>query len=194
MGKSSAMEHMILDDLNKGFGVAVIDPHGDLVERLLCLLPEGAIERTICFNPGDPDWIPLWNPLQPIAGQDVGRTADDLLGAFKSFVTGWGDRLEHLLRHAFYGLMHLPGSTLLDVANLLRNTSDESKRLRTEILQVVDNAVARPFWLHDFQKYGKDDFGPGGHGPPGAARSLHGACDSAADDLPRPDQRDPRGR
>ena len=160
MGKSSVMEHMILDDLNKGFGVAVLDPHGDLVERLLCLLPEDAIERTIYFNPGDPDWIQLWNPLQPIAGHGVGRTADDLVGAFKSFVTGWGDRLEHLLRHMFYGLMHLPGSTLLDVANLLRNTSDESERLRSEILKVVDNAVARPFWLHDFQKYGKDDFGP----------------------------------
>jgi len=160
MGKSSLLEHMILDDINKGLGVAVLDPHGDLVERLLCLLPESAIGRTVYFNPGDPDYVPLWNPLRPISGQDIGRTADDLVGAFKSFVTGWGDRLEHLLRHSFYALMHLPGSTLLDVSNLFRIKSEESKRVRAEILQVIDNAVARPFWLHDFQRYGKDDFGP----------------------------------
>jgi hypothetical protein len=55
MGKSSLMERMILDDLAKGFGVAVLDPHGDLVERLLCSLPEHEIERTIYFNPGERD-------------------------------------------------------------------------------------------------------------------------------------------
>lgn len=159
-GKSSMMECMILDDLEKGTGVAVIDPHGDLVERILHMLPERDIERTIYLDPGNADWVPIWNPLQPIPGQDLGRTADDLVGAFKSFVTGWGDRLEHLLRHTFYGLLHLPGSTLLNASNLLRNKSEESERIRKQILQVVKNPVARPFWLHDLQKYGKDDLGP----------------------------------
>ncbi len=159
-GKSSMMEYMILDDLEKGAGVAVIDPHGDLVERILHLLPERDIARTIYLDPGDSNWVPIWNPLQRISGQDLGRTADDLVGAFKSFVTGWGDRLEHLLRHTFYGLLHLPGSTLLDASNLLRNQSEESEHIRKQILQVVDNPVARPFWLHDLQKYGKDDLGP----------------------------------
>jgi hypothetical protein len=160
MGKSSLMERMILDDLAQGCGAAVLDPHGDLVERLLGLLPEAAIGRTIYFNPGDPDWVPLWNPLRPVPGQDLGRTADDLVGAFKSFVTGWGDRLEHLLRHSFYALLHLPGSSLLDVSNLFRNKSEESRQVRDEILKVVTNAVARQFWLHDFGRYGKDEFGP----------------------------------
>ena len=160
MGKSSLMEGMILDDLAQGFGVAVLDPHGDLVERLLCLLPEREIERTIYFNPGDRDWVPLWNPLQPIASQDIGRTADDLVGAFKSFVIHWGDRLEHLLRHAFFAFLHLPGSTLLDVANILQNRSSYAEHMRGVFLKAIDNEVARRFWLYDFAKYGKDDLGP----------------------------------
>lgn len=160
MGKSSLLEHMILDDLVHSAGVAVLDPHGDLVERLLRLLPESAIGRTIYFDAGDPNWVPLWNPLRPISGQDSGRTADDLVGAFKSVVSGWGDRLEHLLRHTFYALLHLPGSSLLDVSNLFRVKSDESRRVRDEILNVIENAVARQFWLHDIYRYGKDDFGP----------------------------------
>jgi len=160
MGKSSLLERMILDDLAKGAGVTVLDPHGDLVERLLRLLPKSVIDKTIYFNPGDTEWVPSWNPLRPIPGQDFGRTADDLVGAFKSVVTGWGDRLEHLLRHCFYALIHLPGSSLLDVSNLFRPKSDESRRIRDEILKVIDNAAARQFWLHDFHHYGKDDFGP----------------------------------
>jgi hypothetical protein len=159
-GKSSLMELMILHDVAQGAGVAVLDPHGDLVERLLRLLPESAIDRTIYFNPGDPDWVPLWNPLRPIPGQDVGRTTDDLVGAFKSVVSGWGDRLEHLLRHIFFALLHLPGSSLLDVSTLFRNKSGESRQVRGEILKVIDNEVARQFWLHDFEKYGPIEFGP----------------------------------
>jgi DNA helicase HerA-like ATPase len=64
------------------------------------------------------------------------------------------------LRHAFFALLHLSGSTLLDVSNLLRNQSDESKRIRREILDVVESEVARVFWQQDFEKYGKDDLGP----------------------------------
>lgn len=159
-GKSSLLEHMILDDISKCAGVTVLDPHGDLVEHLLRLLPESAIDKTIYFDPGDREWVPLFNPLRPVAGQDLGRTADDLVGAFKTVVTGWGDRLETLLRQSFYALLHIPGSSLLDVFHLLRNKSDESRRIRDEILRVVENAAARPFWLHDFQSYGKDDLGP----------------------------------
>lgn len=161
-GKSTTQEHMVLCDIQRGDGVAVIDPHGDLIERLLCLIPESDIERTIYFDPGDPNWIPIWNPFQPIPGQDVGRTADDLVQAIQSFImkSGWGDRLEHLLRNLFFSIMHVPKGTLLDVSNLLRNKSEESKILRREILDMVENETVRQFWYHDYLKYGKDDLGP----------------------------------
>lgn len=163
LGKSSLMEHMILDDLKKGFGVAVLDPHGDLVERLLDLLDAEEIERIIYFNPGDPHWVPIWNPIQRIPGQDIGRTADDIVGSLKSFIESWGDRLEHLLRHALFALLHLNRSTLLDVTHLLRYKSSESKYLRQDILEVIENEVARKFWLHDFDGYRQDDFSPPQH-------------------------------
>lgn len=159
-GKSTLFEEMILSDIESGAGVAVLDPHGDLVEHLLGRLPEQCVERVIHFDPGDRQWVPIWNPLQPMPGQDLGRLADDMVGAFKSVVTGWGDRLEHILRHAFFGLGHLPQSTLYDVSNILRNRSDDGQRLRELVLDAVDNEVARQFWRHDFDKYNKDDFGP----------------------------------
>jgi len=173
---------MILDDITKGTGVTVLDPHGDLVERLLRLLPENAIDRTIYFDAGDPGWVPLWNPLRPIPGQDLGRTADDLVGAFKSVVTGWGDRLEHLLRHCFYAMMYLPGSSLLDVSNLFLHKSDEGSRVRDAILKVIENAAARQFWQNDFRKYGKDDFGP-----PKNKLSKLLVCDTVSLMLSQPD-------
>jgi hypothetical protein len=162
MGKSTTQEHMVLSDIEQGHGVAVLDPHGDLVERMLCLIPEKHAERTIYLNPGDSEWVPIWNPLEQTPGQDIGRTTDDIVQAIQSFVAsgGWGDRLEHLLRHIIFSLMHLPNGTFLDISDLLRNKSDESKILRREILKVVANESAHQFWLHDYENYGKDDLGP----------------------------------
>jgi RecA/RadA recombinase len=162
MGKTTVQEHMILSDIERGDGVAVLDPHGDLVERIIRLIPEEHAGRTIYFNPGDPEWVPIWNPLEPIPGQDSAQTADDIVQAIRSFVSsgGWGDRLENILRHIIFALLHLPKSTFLDISDLLRNKSDESKILRREILKVVDNETARQFWRHDYDKYSKDDLGP----------------------------------
>lgn len=162
MGKSTTQEYMILSDIQRGDGVAVLDPHGDLIQRVLALIPEKDVERAIYLDPGDPEWIPIWNPLQRIPGQDIGRTADDLVQAIQSFIlkSGWGDRLEHLLRNLFFSIMHLPKGTFLDVSNLLRNKSEESKILRREILERVDNETVCQFWYHDYLKYGKDDLGP----------------------------------
>jgi hypothetical protein len=159
-GKTSVMEGMILDDIRRGAGVAVLDPHGDLTERLLCLIPADAVERTIYVDPGDLQWVPKWNPFHRVTGEDVGRIADDLVDVFKSFVDGWGDRLEHIFRNVFYAVLSLPHGTLFDASNLLRSDSDESKQLRNQILDTIDNESARRFWEHDFHRYRNDEFSP----------------------------------
>jgi hypothetical protein len=162
-GKSTLEEHMVVDDILSDKGVTVLDPHGDLVQRLLGLIPEEHADRVIYFNPGDPDWVPIWNPMQRVPGQDIGRMADDLIGVLKSFVTGWGDRMEHILRHSIFALLHLTGSTFLDITDLLRRNSVESKTLRQLILDVVENQEARQFWQHDFEDYHTADLGPAKH-------------------------------
>jgi len=159
MGKSTLLESMIL----QGHGVVVLDPHGDLVERLLCLIPQEAVARTIYFNPGDPDWVPLWNPMSRIPGQDIGRASDDMVAVLKSFVSGWGDRLEHLLRHGIFGLKHIEHTTFLDLSDLMRTGTKESKQMKELLLQVVQNEVAQQFWRYDYETYRPDEFGPPRH-------------------------------
>ena len=162
-GKSTLEEHMIIDDIKNGDGVAVLDPHGDLAERLLTLIPEEYVDKVIYFDPSDPYWVPIWNPMQKVPGQDIGRITDDLVGVVKSFVSGWGDRLEHILRHCIFALLHLSGSTLFDIAHLLRSSSRESETTRKLILDVIQNEEARKFWEHDFMLYRPDEFTPPKH-------------------------------
>jgi len=162
-GKSTLEEHMIIDDIKNGDSVIVLDPHGDLAERLLALIPKQYVEKVIYFDPGDPYWVPIWNPVQKIPGQDIGQTADNLIGVLKSFVSGWGDRLESILRHSIFAMLHLPGSTLMDIANLLRRKSKASEMIYKLILDVVQNKEARQFWQHDFPDYTAADLAPPKH-------------------------------
>jgi hypothetical protein len=154
---------MIPSDIRAGAGLAVLDPHGDLAEDLLRRMPVDVIDRVIYMDPGDPDWIPLWNPMQLRPGQEPTRVAGEIVRAFKSFVTGWGDRVEYLLKHGISALLHQPGSTLLDVALLLREKCEESKRMARELAQQVPTRLARSFWEHDFARYGRDATGPAQH-------------------------------
>jgi len=161
-GKSTLMANMSSSDIKAGEGVAVIDPHGDLAKKVLCLIPKDCIEKVIYLDFSDPNWIPIWNPIRCPAGGDIARITRDFIGILKSFITGWGDRMEHLLSHSIYGLMHLPGSSLLDVANILR-FGNESKDLIRSILQVTDTQESRQFWLNDFKGYSAADLGPPKH-------------------------------
>jgi hypothetical protein len=159
-GKSTLMTHMVLDDIRRGDGVAVLDSRGDVVQQLLCHIPARDARRVVYFNPGDPDYVPLWNPLRCGASMSRSRITDDLVCAFRSVFSRWSDRLEHLLRHAFFAILHLPNGTLLDIANLLRKKSPESRRLRDQLLNVIDNELALQFWRNDFDGYGQQELLP----------------------------------
>ncbi|MCH9008278.1 ATP-binding protein [candidate division KSB1 bacterium] len=165
-GKTTTIEHMVLQDIAKGRGVAYIDPHGDSVKRLLHFIPENRVDATIYLDFGDPEWVPLWNPLQRVPAQTLGRTADDLVAAIKSVVqkNAWSDRLEHNLRNGFYALLHLEDATFLDLLTLFQDSKDKNSaaknRLRARILACVDNEVARMFWQRDYERYRREDFAP----------------------------------
>jgi len=49
-GKSSFMESLILQDIQAGLGIAVIDPHGELVEQILGKIPKSREKDVIFFN------------------------------------------------------------------------------------------------------------------------------------------------
>ena len=162
-GKSYAMEIMSTSDIARGYGVGIIDPHGDLAEGVLSRISEDDIDRVVYFNPGLQDLVPLWNMLGPDKGVFPGRQTDERLGAFTKVMSGWGHRLETLMRQAFYGLILTRNGTLMDVSKLLTTKSDEREHIRHRVLDVVENEKARYFWEHEIMTYKRDDFAPVQH-------------------------------
>lgn len=158
MGKTNVMMNMFLQDIAEGKGSVFIDPHGDCVRYLLRCIPAEHTDKCIYFDPGNPDWIPSWNPLNLPDGTDPYRLADDLLNAFMRISKDWGDRLGHVLRNGFIGLCQLDRSTLMDLCQLTRQDSDESKALCDQLKSITQDRELTNFWEKDFKNnYTKKD-------------------------------------
>ena len=162
MGKSTTMLTMILDDIPKGYGVCVLDPHGTLVDKLLYYITPEHIDRVVYVSWKDHAFAPCWNPLDIGTLQDLGRTVDEIVGAFKGLMehNAWGNRMEHILRYGFHALLHLPGSTIRDLSTLLRRGSDESRTLIRKILKSINDTDIQQYWRNDFENYEKMAFQP----------------------------------
>ncbi|WP_187298312.1 type IV secretory system conjugative DNA transfer family protein [Rhodococcus sp. BS-15] len=100
-GKSNLLKHLARQDIEEGRGLAVIDPHGDLVEYLLGHAGKRK-DEVLLLDFGDPECIPVINPLdldvhdaseQALAIEDFIR-----LITRQSFHEFYGPRFEALVR------------------------------------------------------------------------------------------------
>jgi hypothetical protein len=148
-GKSTLIENMVVSDIKDGNGVALIDPHGDLAEKILTLIPRERINDVIYFNPADIDFPIAFNPLEQIHADYHDLVASGLIAVFKKIWTDfWGPRLEHILRYSIMTLLEYPGSTLLDIPRLL--TDGE---FRKTVVGKVKHPQVRAFWFSEYDKY-----------------------------------------
>ena len=74
---------MIRQDIENGEGVALLDPHGDLVEKVLKAVPEKRKGDLIYFNVSDRANALGFNPLEQVVPEKRSLAAAGLLDAFK---------------------------------------------------------------------------------------------------------------
>jgi len=148
-GKSTLIQTLARHDLQMGYGLAVIDPHGDLAEGILDAVPPSRIQDVIYLNPADLDFPLAFNPLEAVPPDKRYLVASGLIVTLKKVWSDfWGPRLEHILRHAVLTLLEQPDSTLLDIPRLL---TDE--RFREIAVSRVTHPQVRDFWFTEFARY-----------------------------------------
>lgn len=147
-GKSTLIEAMARQDLAAGRGLCVIDPHGDLVERLRDYA--GSIDRSSSYWDAAASGQPLgFNPLRRVRDDKVPLAVSGVLEALKKlWPDAWGVRMEHVLRNSLYALIERDGSTLPDILRLYAD-----KAFRKSVVHSIRNDVVRAFWVSEFAKY-----------------------------------------
>lgn len=148
MGKSTLLENMIVDDIRQGRGVAVIDPHGDLAENIIGLIPKSRTNQTIIFDPSDKNWPIAFNMFDGVDVEQRPLVASWIVWIFKKiFWDSWGPRLEHILRNTVLALLEMPNSTLISIPLMLT-----SEVYRWKVVNRVKDPVVKKFWTGEFAK------------------------------------------
>ena len=149
MGKSTILENMIIDDIRSGKGVMVVDPHGDLAEKIIDYIPANRVNDVIYFNPADIEYPIAFNVVEQVDAHLRHLVASGLIGVFKKlWADSWGPRLEYILRNAILAILDYPGSTLLAITRML---SDKS--FRKKVIEKIQDPVVKSFWVNEFAGY-----------------------------------------
>src|SRR3954462_8617242 len=96
-GKSTLLLNLIAQDLASGAGLALLDPHGDLAEAVLCYLPRRRTNDLVYVNPADSARPTGFNPLSAVPEELKPIVADGVVSAFRHvWPESWGPRLRLL--------------------------------------------------------------------------------------------------
>ncbi len=149
MGKSTLLENMIVEDIRAGRGVAVVDPHGDLAEKVIDYIPSRRINDVVYFNPADIEYPIAFNVVERVEPHLRHLVASGLIGVFqKLWADSWGPRLEYILRNAILAILEYPGATLLAITRMLSD-----KAFRKQIVAKIQDPVVKAFWVKEFAGY-----------------------------------------
>ncbi|WP_246740467.1 type IV secretory system conjugative DNA transfer family protein [Bradyrhizobium sp. LCT2] len=148
-GKSTLLETMVLQDIARGHGLALIDPHGDLVERVAAQVPARRASEVIYLNAGDPSQPYGYNPLRRVREDRIALAASGFIEVFKKmWPEAWGVRMEHILRNVLMALLEQPHATMHDVLRILSD-----RKFRAGIARQVKNETVRNFFLNEFERF-----------------------------------------
>src|SRR3989339_769169 len=148
-GKSVLMSNLIVQNIQNGEGVCVVDPHGELVEEILHLIPEHRKKDVIYFNPADTEFHIGFNVIQLDDPKYKHLVASGLMGIFtKIWANAWSSRMEYILNNAILALLDTPGTTLLGIPRLLVD-----KDYRQMIIGNLKDPVVKAFWVHEYEQW-----------------------------------------
>lgn len=149
VGKSSMLELLARGDINAGRGFALVDPHGDLAERVVTAVPPERLSQLVYLNAPDAAQPFGYNPLRKVREDLIPLAASGLMETFrKLWPLAWGVRMEHVLRSSIYALLEQDAATLPDILRLYAD-----KAYRKGVTARLRNPVVQAFWKDEFPAY-----------------------------------------
>ena len=149
-GKSTLLLSLLLADLDRGRGLALLDPHGDLARAVVAAMPRQRIPDCIYLDPADLAHPLAFNPIAGVAPDRRPLAAAHIVAAFKHiWAASWGPRLEYLLTNCVRLLLDANGSTLLGIPALLVNNS-----YRERLIASCRDAQVHQFWCAELPAWG----------------------------------------
>ncbi len=155
-GKTTLLTSTIYQDMLSGKGLAVFDPHGDMFQELLTIIPENRRKDVIVFDPSDRDYPLGLNILSPgikfkSKEDEHDWIASSVLSVFQKLADEkyWGPRMEHILRNTTLTALQTPNPTLFTLQRLLTD-----KKYQKQVASTLKDPVLKQFWQKEFALMG----------------------------------------
>lgn len=156
-GKSKFLTNLIIQDIQAGNGVCMIDPHGTDIEDVLGAIPPEREKDVIYFDPSNLDYVVGLNMLEYDERKPEQKTfvVNELFSIFQKLYganpESMGPMFEQYFRNATLLVMEDPssGSTLMDISRVMVDSA-----FRKMKLEKATNPVVVQFWREIATKAG----------------------------------------
>lgn len=145
-GKSEFIKNLAIQDIRNGKGVCVIDPHGDLANGLMELIPDDRIDDVIYFNPADKE-KPMGLNMLEFDGTETDRdkVIKEMISIFYMLFDAetMGPMFQHCMRNYMATLMADVNNlgTIVEIPHMIADAEFQKKWSA----RVTDHTV-RTFW------------------------------------------------
>jgi Type IV secretion-system coupling protein DNA-binding domain len=155
-GKSTLISQLALQDILNGNGIAVIDPHGDLIDEIICRIPQERQKDVILIDPSGADYATGINILEAHSDSEKEVLSSDVVASFKKLSTSWGDQMNTVLANAVLALLESPkGGTLHDLRRFLVEPS-----FRSQLLATISDPTVLYYWQKEYPFLKTNSIGP----------------------------------
>jgi hypothetical protein len=151
-GKSQFLEAMVLQDIYNGKGVAVIDPHGSDIDKILTKIPENRIEDVILFDVSDTERPLGLNLLEAHSEEQKNMVINAFIALlYKLYDPNhqgiMGPQLERAIRNCMLTAMADPESTMIDVMRMIIDNKYADK-----FLPLLKDPLVTRYWTDEMKK------------------------------------------
>ncbi|MCG3167153.1 MAG: hypothetical protein POELPBGB_02937 [Bacteroidia bacterium] len=155
-GKTTLLETMIRQDIENGRGCCLLDPHGDLVSKIVANVPDERKHDVMYLDITDASQPWTYNPLKRVSLENRPLVASSIIEVFrKLWSDSWGVKLEHIFRFTLLALLDQPKATMADIPKMLMD-----KGFRNNALQYIASDDVKTFWKKEFPRYMQTDILP----------------------------------
>ncbi|MBA4409710.1 MAG: hypothetical protein C0397_09850 [Odoribacter sp.] len=145
-GKSTLISNLFLEDVKKGNGCVIFDPHGDTIEEIIPHIPEDRLNDVILIDPSDNEYSFGFNLLRADTEVEKIVLSSDLVEAFRRHSTSWGDQMTSVLSNAINTFLNSSkGGTLIELKRFLLESL-----YRKEFLKTVNDRSIHYYWNNEF--------------------------------------------
>lgn len=158
-GKTTMLMYGLVQDMQAGKGIAVVDPHGDLAKTLLEHVPPERMDDVIYFDPDDVDFPISMNLLELPPGltgssleKEKDRVTESVISVLRKIFSdddSGGHRIEYVLRNAIQTALTLEDPTIFTIFELLTNDD-----FRKKVTNGLPDGTLKNFWKNELAKAG----------------------------------------